>query len=35
LPWIREFAERHYKPEPKKPKRYASNKDKGRMGRIE
>ena len=35
LPWIREFAERHYKPEPKKQKRYASNKDKGRMGRFE
>jgi hypothetical protein len=24
LPWIRGFAEQHYKPEPKKPKRYAS-----------
>jgi hypothetical protein len=35
LPWIRGFAEQHYKPEPKKPKRYASNKDKGRMGRID
>jgi Protein of unknown function (DUF3305) len=35
VPWIREFAEQHYKPEPKKPKRYASNKDKGRMGRFE
>ncbi len=35
VPWIREFAELHYKPEPKKPKRYASNKDKGRMGRID
>lgn len=35
LPWIRAFAEQHYKPEPKKQKRYASNKDKGRMGRIE
>jgi hypothetical protein len=35
MPWIREFATRHYKPEPKKPKRYASNKDKGRMGRID
>jgi hypothetical protein len=35
VPWIREFAEQHYKPEPKKQKRYASNKDKGRMGRID
>ncbi len=35
VPWIREFATQHYKPEPKKPKRYASNKDKGRMGRFE
>jgi hypothetical protein len=35
VPWIREFAARHYKPEPKKQKRYASNKDKGRMGRID
>jgi hypothetical protein len=35
VPWIREFATQHYKPEPKKQKRYASNKDKGRMGRID
>jgi hypothetical protein len=35
VPWIRRFAELHYKPEPKKQKRYASNKDKGRMGRID
>jgi hypothetical protein len=35
VPWISEFAERHYRPEPKKQKRYASNKDKGRMGRID
>jgi hypothetical protein len=35
VPWISEFATRHYKPEPKKQKRYASNKDKGRMGRID
>ncbi|MDB5810941.1 MAG: hypothetical protein JWN94_3063 [Betaproteobacteria bacterium] len=35
VPWIRQFAEQHYKPEPKKQKRYASNKDKGRMGRID
>ena len=35
LPWMTEFVRAHYKPEPRKPKRYASNKDKGRMGRIE
>lgn len=35
IPWMREFATQHYKPEPKKQKRYASNKDKGRMGRID
>ena len=35
LPWIGEFVEQHYKPQPKKQKRYASNKDKGRMGRFE
>jgi hypothetical protein len=29
LPWIAEFAALHYKPEPKKKKRYASSKDKG------
>ena len=33
--WIHDFATLHYQPEPKKPKRYASNKDKGRMGRHE
>lgn len=32
LPWIAEFAARHYEPEPPKQKRYASNRDKGRMG---
>lgn len=32
LPWIGEFVGQHYVPEPKKPKRYASNKDKGHMG---
>lgn len=31
-PWISRYAAANYKPEPKKPKRYASNKDKGRMG---
>ena len=34
-PWLREFIECHYRPEPKKPRRYASSKDKGRMGRFE
>ena len=29
LPWIAEFAAAHYKPQPKKKKRYASSKDKG------
>ena len=29
LSWIGEFVERHYKPEPKKKGRWASNKDKG------
>ncbi|MBX9810049.1 MAG: DUF3305 domain-containing protein [Burkholderiales bacterium] len=32
LPWIGEFVAQHYRPEPGKQKRYASNKDKGRMG---
>ncbi len=32
---IAEFVERHYAPEPPKRKRYASNRDKGRMGRVE
>ena len=31
-PWMAEFVEQYYKPEPKKPRKYASNKDKGRMG---
>jgi len=35
LPWVGEFVERHYRPEPEKKKRYASNKDRGRMGRSE
>lgn len=34
-PWMGEFVEQHYRPEPPKPKRYASSKDRGRMGRIE
>ncbi len=32
LPWIGEFVEQNYKPEPPQKKRYASNKDRGRMG---
>lgn len=31
-PWIAQFVTENYKPEPKKPKRYASSRDKGRMG---
>ncbi len=34
LPWIGEFVEQNYEPEPPKQKRYASNKDKGRMGGV-
>ena len=29
VPWIAEFAGEHYRPEPKKKKRYASSRDKG------
>jgi len=35
LPWICEFVEKHYIPKPREPKHYATNKDKGRMGRDE
>ena len=35
LPWIHDFAIQHYTPEAKKAKRYASSKDRGRMGRQE
>jgi hypothetical protein len=34
LPWIAAFVEAHYEPEPPKKKRYASNKDRGRMGNV-
>jgi hypothetical protein len=34
LPWIAAFVEKHYEPEPPKKKRYASNKDRGRMGQV-
>ena len=30
--WIAEYVEAHYKPEPPKKRRYATNKDRGRMG---
>jgi hypothetical protein len=35
LPWMAAFVEEHYRPEPPKKKRYASSRDKGRMGRTE
>ena len=35
LPWMAAFVEEHYHPEPPKKKRYASSRDKGRMGRTE
>lgn len=31
-PWLAQFAAEHYRPEPRKKPRYASSKDKGRMG---
>lgn len=34
VPWMADFVETHYRPEPKKQKRYATNKDKGRMGGL-
>ncbi len=30
--WMAEFVSLYYQPEEKKPRKYASNKDKGRMG---
>lgn len=33
LPWMAQFVEAHYRPEPPKKKRYASSRDEGRMGR--
>ena len=33
MAWMAEFVEAHYEPEPPKKKRYASSRDKGRMGR--
>ena len=34
LPWIAAFVEKHYEPEQPKKKRYASSKDRGRMGQV-
>ena len=34
VPWIASFIEAHYRPEAPKKKRYASNKDRGRMGPV-
>ena len=33
MPWMAQFVEAHYRPEPPKKKRYASSRDRGRMGR--
>ncbi len=33
LAWMAEFVEANYRPEARKPKRYASTRDAGRMGR--
>lgn len=35
VPWMAEYVEANYRPEPPKKKRYASSKDKGRMGRTD
>jgi hypothetical protein len=35
VPWIAGYVEAHYEPEPPRQKRYATNRDKGRMGRVE
>lgn len=32
MPWMADFVEANYRPEPPKKKRYASSRDKGRMG---
>ena len=32
LPWMAKYCEENYKPEPRKKTKYASSKDKGRMG---
>ena len=33
--WLAEYVEANYRPEPPKKKRYATNKDRGRMGRMD
>ena len=33
--WLAQYVEANYRPEPPNKKRYASSKDRGRMGRIE
>lgn len=32
VPWLAQYCEEHYRPEPRKKAKYATNKDKGRMG---
>jgi hypothetical protein len=32
MPWLAGYCEEHYRPEPRKKAKYATNKDKGRMG---
>jgi hypothetical protein len=32
LPWMAQFCNEHYKPEPRKKAKYATSRDKGRMG---
>lgn len=32
VPWLASYCEQHYRPEPRKKPKYATNKDKGRMG---
>lgn len=32
VPWMSRFCERNYRPEPRKKAKYATSKDKGRMG---
>jgi len=32
VPWLAAYCDEHYRPEPPKKKKYASSKDKGRMG---
>lgn len=34
IPWIAAFVDAHYQPEPPKKRRYATSKDRGRMGHI-